>query len=71
MRMKGNAKRTFGNLLSPFGGPEQGFQHCLADITEVKLHLHTGYYTDDWVICLCDQTRSYTAQKFGLSTESV
>lgn len=39
MRMKGNAKRTSGNSLSPFGGPEQGFQHCLADVTEVKLHL--------------------------------
>ena len=39
MRMKGNGKRTSGNSLSPFGGPEQGFPHCLADITEVKLHL--------------------------------
>ena len=32
IRLKGNLKHIFGNLLSLFGAPEQGYQRCFADV---------------------------------------
>ena len=54
---------TFFQLfIKSFGGPEQRYLHYLVDVTEVKLHLQywlaIGNCIDDWVICLCNQTRS-------------